>query len=361
MIAQLSGDYMISQYLTGAGGPESHQKHLSAASGQSLDTTVRGRAQGQSKKESEACPQDDATDRTALVRQCLKYAEDLAKVYEEEKHKRKALEVANQELGREILARIRAETELRQGQLMLEDRVQERTQALALANQELQREIERRQHVEEQLKASLEEKEILLSEVHHRVKNNLQIVSSLLGLQRTIIRDERIVSALVDSQNRIRSMALIHEQLYRSQNLGAIKISDYVRGLVAELLRANSTIAPSVSTKIHVDDVMLPVGMALSCGLILNELVTNCLKHAFVRGQPGEIRIDFQKESDKVFVIVVSDNGIGLPPGFNYRNSGSLGLQLVLNLAEVQLRGSAEVRSGPGTTFEIRVRQRESL
>lgn len=361
MIAQLSGEYMIRQYLTGAGDPESHQKRLAAASGQSLDTTLRGRAQGQSQKESEACPPDDATGRTALVRQCLKYAEDLAKVYEEEKQKRKALEVANQELGREILARIRAETELRKGQLMLEDRVHERTQALALANQELQREIERRQHVEEQLKASLEEKEILLSEVHHRVKNNLQIVSSLLGLQRILIRDERIVSALVDSQNRIRSMALIHEQLYRSQNLGAIKISDYVRGLVAELLRANSTIAASVSTKINVDDVMLPVGMALSCGLILNELVTNCLKHAFVGGRPGEIRIDFQEESDKVFVIAVSDNGIGLPPGFDYRNSGSLGLQLVLNLSEVQLRGSVEVKSGQGTTFEIHVRQRESL
>lgn len=300
-------------------------------------------------------------DRSLLTKQCLKYAEDLAKIYEEEKGKRKALERANEELSREIQARIRAENGLRQSHLMLEQRVRERTTALASANHHLRTEIDRREQFEAQLKGSLREKEILLSEVHHRVKNNLQIISSLLGLQCMLVDDPRVLDALSDSQNRIRSMAMIHEQLYRSSNLAAINFADYVHGLVSQLIEANSGTEPSITARIKVQETLLPVGMALSCGLIINELVTNSLNHAFEPGHMGEIAIEFHHEHGDTYRLTFSDNGVGLPQDFDWRSGSSLGLQLVLNLAEVQLRGSVEVGSGPGAHFTIGVRKREDL
>ena len=353
---------MIRRPLNRAGDVGSQPMHLLGSSGNVRDIGCEtAEASRYPRKYQEVSSEENAGDQSALVRQCLRYAEDLAKIYEEEKEKRKALETANGELSREIRARIRAENELRRGQLMLEERVRERTQALESANHHLETEIDRRQQFEDQLKESLREKEILLSEVHHRVKNNLQIISSLLGLQSMFVHDHGILAALADSQNRIRSMALIHEQLYRSNNLAAINFSDYVHGLVAELLQANITKGRSVFTKVTVEDVLLPVGMALSCGLIINELVTNSLKHAFLPGQEGEIRIDFRHDRESRFVLTVSDNGKGLPVGLDCRNAGSLGLQLVLNLAEVQLRGSVNVGSEPGATFKIYVQRREDL
>jgi two-component sensor histidine kinase len=294
----------------------------------------------------------------SIVKQCLRYAEDLSRIYEEEKQKRKALEKANEELNREIVARTRAESDLREAQLTLEKRVSERTEALASVNRTLQVEVDRRRRIEEQVRASLEEKEILLSEVHHRVKNNLQIISSLLGLQCSVIHDQKVVNTLRDSQARIRSMALIHEQLYRSGNLAAIDFSDYVQGLVSELLRANTDVAARVVINVSVDQLLLPVGMALSCGLIINELVTNSLKHAFSSEAHGDISIDFHGGESDWFTLIVSDNGRGLPRDFDYRRTTSLGLQLVVNLAEVQLRGTVEVLPGNGTTFKIRFRPR---
>jgi two-component sensor histidine kinase len=353
---------MIRQSLNGVGDVGAQPMHLVDPSEglQAMGHEI-GIASRPETKHQELNSGENARDQSALVKQCLKYAEDLVKIYEEEKQKRKALENANGELSREIRARIRAEDELRKGRSMLEERVRQRTRDLESANQHLQTEIDRRRQFEAQLRESLREKETLLSEVHHRVKNNLQIISSLLGLQCMLVQDHGILAALTDSQNRIRSMALIHEQLYRSSNLAAINFSDYVHGLVAELLRANIGKGYTVSTKVTVEDVLLPVGMALSCGLIINELVTNTLKHAFLPGQRGEIRIDFHHDQERTFLLTVSDDGRGLPAGFDYRSAGSLGLQLVLNLAEVQLRGTVDVSSEQGTTFKICVQQRESL
>lgn len=353
---------MIRQPLNRVGDVASQPMHLVASSGNVRDIghEIAETSRHQTKYQ-DMSRVEIAGDRSALVRQCLKYAEDLARIYEEEKEKRKALENANGELSREIRARIRAEDELRKGQLMLEERVRERTRALESANHHLETEIDRRQQFEDRLRESLREKETLLSEVHHRVKNNLQIISSLLGLQCMLVQDHGILAALTDSQNRIRSMALIHEQLYRSNNLAAINFSDYVHGLVAEVLQANITKGRPVFTKVTVENVLLPVGMALSCGLIINELVTNSLKHAFLPGQEGEISIDFRRDQERRFVLTVSDNGRGLPAGLDYRSAGSLGFQLVLNLAEVQLRGSVDVSSEPGATFKICIQQREGL
>lgn len=288
-----------------------------------------------------------------LIQQTLKYAEDMARVYEEERMRRKALETANHELKAEVLARKEAEAALREIQQDLEKRVSERTNALTAANRRLQLEISQREQTEEQITNSLREKEVLLSEVHHRVKNNLQIISSLLALQCERVTDETVRGALMDSQGRIRSMALIHEQLYQSGNLSKIDFSRHVDGLAQALLKTHADRAASVVVKTSVDQVFLPVGMALPCSLIINELLTNCLKHAFPADQRGEVRIDFHKGENNRFSLVVSDSGRGLPKDLDWRGAQSLGLRLVVNLAEMQLRGKLEVSRSEGTTFKI--------
>lgn len=288
-----------------------------------------------------------------LVKQSLKYADDLVKVYEEEKARRKALETANRKLKTEIGARRRAEKELRLAWEELERKVEDRTEELSTANERLRLEVTRRTNLESELRGSLKEKEVLLSEIHHRVKNNLQIVSSLLALQLGRVEDEKVIRALEDSQSRIRSMALIHEQLYRSGDLAKIDFSEYLKKLVNSLLQTQGEKGALVHVSTHVHKVLLDLGLALPCSLIINELLTNCLKHAFPQGQKGEIRIEFLRDRSNSYRLTVADNGKGLPGDFDYRKSKSLGLQLVVNLAELQLQGALEVRSDHGTSFII--------
>lgn len=294
-----------------------------------------------------------------LIQQSLKYAEDMARVYEEERMRRKALEQINQELKAEIQARKEAEEALRAIQQDLEKRVGERTDALTVANRRLRLEICQRERTEEQITNSLREKEVLLSEVHHRVKNNLQIISSLLALQCERVTDESVKGALMDSQGRIRSMALIHEQLYQSGNLSQIDFSRHINGLAQALLKTHAERASRIAVKTVVDEVFLPVGLALPCSLIINELFTNCLKHAYPDDRRGEVRIDFHKRENDRYSLVVSDNGIGLPEDLDWRNPRTLGLRLVINLAEAQLRGKLKVSGGEGATFTVEFSNRE--
>jgi two-component sensor histidine kinase len=227
--------------------------------------------------------------------------------------------------------------------------------AIAIENARLyevaQQEITDRKRAEEQIKASLKEKEVLLKEIHHRVKNNLQVISSLLYLQSQNIVDKRALRMFQDSQNRVRSMALVHERLYQSKDLARIDFAEYARNLASYIFRSYGVNSDLIKPEIHVDDIALGIDAAVPCGLILNELVSNSLKHAFPNGKKGQIRVGLSADNDK-FTLMVSDNGVGFPKDLDFRNTESLGLQLV-NTLVAQLEGTIELDRSMGTAFEI--------
>ncbi len=214
------------------------------------------------------------------------------------------------------------------------------------------RDITERKRAEEQIRASLREKEVLLKEIHHRVKNNLQVMSSLLYLQSKNIKDIETLEMFQDSQSRVRSMALVHEKLYQSQDLARIDFAEYVRSLASYLFRSYGVNANVIRLKISVDDVFLGVDTAIPCGLIINELVSNCLKHAFPGGRVGEIHIELRVDDEGQFALMISDNGIGFPKELDFRDTGSLGLQLVNTLVG-QLESTIELDRSVGTKFKI--------
>jgi PAS domain S-box-containing protein len=210
--------------------------------------------------------------------------------------------------------------------------------------------ITERKKAEEQIKASLREKEVLLREIHHRVKNNLQVISSLLSLQAAHSKDSQYAEMLQDSQHRIRTMALIHERLYQSENLADIDFNEYVTRLVYGLVRSYN-IADTVTMTIDVEDVSLGIDAAIPCGLIINELVSNSLKHAFPH-RTGEIIVQV-RSSNKTIELTVADNGIGMED-IDFRATETLGLDLVVTLAEEQLNGEITLQRTKGTAFTIR-------
>lgn len=209
-----------------------------------------------------------------------------------------------------------------------------------------------RHQAQEQLKASLQEKEVLLKEVHHRVKNNLQIICSLLKLQSSSIKDESARSLFNDSYNRVRSMALIHENLYQSSDLAKIDLANYINNLVANLSHSYSVSLSGINFQVEVEEIWLDVDTAIPCGLIINELVSNSIKYAFENPALGKINISFSKLNND-FCLIVRDNGVGLPPELDIKKSTSLGLKLVYNLAK-QLKGRIEVKNLNGTYFKIK-------
>ena len=238
-------------------------------------------------------------------------------------------------------------------------------------------EIGRRREAEERIKASLREKEVLLKEIHHRVKNNLQVVSSLLYLQSERISEPAILGMLQDSRNRIRSMALVHERLYQAEDLSRIDFSEYVSDLANHLLGSYCLDPSAVTLEVIADDVVLDVNTAVPCGLIINELVSNSLKHAFpsysaVQADPlvpagghreggpwrttdsgtDKIRIELCLDAGGQLQLLVSDSGVGLPEALDFRNTESLGLLLVNSLVH-QLRGTVELNRQDGTEFRI--------
>ncbi|HEY9808873.1 MAG TPA: PAS domain S-box protein [Halomicronema sp.] len=214
--------------------------------------------------------------------------------------------------------------------------------------------ITERKQAEEKLLASLREKEVMLKEIHHRVKNNLQIVSSLLKLQSGYIKDPDALGLFKDSYNRVRSMALIHEKLYRSSDLSGIDASEYIHNLVANLCSAYGVCSEKIAVKIDVEKIAIDIDTAIPCGLIINELVSNSFKYAFPEGQQGLVTINLKLSQDnrKMFVLTVADDGIGLPSNFDLETSDSLGLQLVFNLTE-QLGGTIQVSGNKGTFYKI--------
>jgi two-component sensor histidine kinase/GAF domain-containing protein len=257
-----------------------------------------------------------------------------------------------QQAQQELAERVRAEAELKEYRGHLEELVKARTVELEAVNEQLLHEIADRMQAEEELKASLQEKDVLLREIHHRVKNNLQVVSSLLHLQTQKIEDQQILVMFRESENRVKSMALIHERLYRSGNLVRIHFAEYIRDLAYYLLHLYSAASRSISLKMNIDNVSLDLDTAIPCGLIINELLSNALKHAFPPGRAGEIHIGLYPDNGGQLILVVADNGVGFPPDVDIHNTQSLGLQLVNNLVK-QLDGTIQFHRNGGTQVEI--------
>jgi PAS domain S-box-containing protein len=220
------------------------------------------------------------------------------------------------------------------------------------------RDITERKRAEEAIRTSLQQKELLLKEIHHRVKNNLQVISSLLSLQSELVKDKEVLGVLRESQSRVRSLALIHQKLYSSGDLAKVDFARYVESFVAELFRMYDVNPRRIASKLDLDNVSLDIDTAMPCGLIVNELVVNCLKHAFKVGPKddgqGEISVGLHPWEHGGFTLTVRDNGVGLPKGLDTRRTQSLGLQLVDGLT-AQLRGTIEHSSGPGTEFKLTV------
>jgi len=207
------------------------------------------------------------------------------------------------------------------------------------------------------LNASLEEKVVLLREIHHRVKNNLQIIISLLNLQSRYIEDERTQQLIRESQNRIRAMALVHEKLYQSEDISKINLDDYVRFLGNSLFQFYGMKGKGITFTSDIKNISLDINTAIPAGLIINELVSNSLKHAFPDGRKGEIFIAIHKQ-DHTITILFKDNGVGIPADLDWRNTKSLGLRLVISLVE-QLNGTIELDRSAGTAFTIVVQEKE--
>lgn len=218
------------------------------------------------------------------------------------------------------------------------------------------RDITERKKTEKLIEASLQEKETLLKEIHHRVKNNMQIVSSLLDHQTRYIKDKNVIDIFTESQNRIASMALVHEKLYQSKDLARIDFYDYINDLVANLFQSYMDNSSKITLNMNIENIQLDIDFAIPCGLIINELVTNSLKYAFPEGRTGEIMIAFRKIEDNMFELVIGDNGIGLPPDLDFRKTNSLGLHLVTILAENQLHGEIILNRNVGMEFQIKFR-----
>jgi PAS domain S-box-containing protein len=214
------------------------------------------------------------------------------------------------------------------------------------------RDISERKQAEEQLRGSLREKEALLKEIHHRVKNNLQLINSLLALQAARVADPATGDLLTESQNRVRTMALVHENLYRAGNLASIPLARHVESLCAHVLCSYGAAADRVQLDTHVDDVSIDLDRAVPCGLIINELLSNALKHAFPKGSSGKVWVACHTLSAGNYALVVRDNGVGLPASINPAHAESMGLQLVSDLT-AQLGGTLTVERSGGTTFTI--------
>jgi two-component sensor histidine kinase len=260
---------------------------------------------------------------------------------------------ANRQLQREIAQRAQAECELQQATAALEERVAERTMVLQSANAQLSYELGERRRAEEKISHALREKEVLLKEFHHGVKNNLQVISSLLYRQTNKIQDAKALDIFRDSQNRVRSMALIHEKLYQAQDLAHVDLDAYIHSLIGHLFRSYGAYAAAIRLQVNANNIHLGIDSAMPCGLIINELVSNALKHAFPNKQGGEIQIECYVNQENQFTLSIFDNGIGLPTGINFQSEGSVGLQLVNTLVH-QLNGTLDIQHARGTTFIIR-------
>ena len=217
--------------------------------------------------------------------------------------------------------------------------------------------ITERKQAEDHIKASLKEKEVLLSEIHHRVKNNMQVTSSLLNLQSKRIRDKKTVEIFKESEGRLKTMALVHDKLYRSENIANINFKEYIDDLLKNQLASYGVNTNNISVNIEIEDIFLEIDLATPCGLIINELVSNSLKYAFPHGKKGEIKIVLRAVNETEFELIVGDNGIGIHEDIDFENTDTFGLYLVNLLTKGQLEGKMELLREQGTEYCIRFKR----
>jgi PAS domain S-box-containing protein len=211
-----------------------------------------------------------------------------------------------------------------------------------------------RKLADEQLQASLKEKEVLLQEIHHRVKNNMQVMISLINLQCETIEDKYICDVFNKTVDRINSMALVHNQLYKSKDFAKVDINKYLISIVENLFVSLGVDTAKISLKIGKNNIALSLDSAISCGLIINELITNSIKHAFPDGRQGQISVEFRFIENNDIEMMLADDGVGMPVNMDCRDNNTLGLQVVIGLAEHQLGGSLNIDRTNGTKFIIR-------
>jgi PAS domain S-box-containing protein len=249
------------------------------------------------------------------------------------------------------------ESEIRSLNIVLEQRVKERTEALVETNKRLNEENAQRIEAEGKLQASYDEKVMLLKEIHHRVKNNLQIIASLLNLQSRYITDQKTLAAIKESQNRVKAMALVHEKLYRSEDIAHISLRDYIRFLGTGLFQFYDAQIRGIQFRLEISDIDVNIDAAIPLGLIINELISNSLKYAFPEGRTGEVFISVKKEGPSLNVLF-HDTGIGIPEDLDWRDAPSLGLRLVITLVD-QMDGTVELNRSDGTTFTMVLHEKE--
>jgi two-component sensor histidine kinase len=204
--------------------------------------------------------------------------------------------------------------------------------------------------LEDQLRASLREKEELLREIHHRVKNNFQVILSLLNLQGAAVHDPATLEMLQETQNRVRSMALIHERLHRSSTLVDVDFDEYTRSMTSQLIRSYAK--GGIAVSLEVDRIVLNMNSAIPLGLLLNELTSNAIKHGFPNGRTGTVNIALVRLPKNMISLTVADDGVGLPDSINWRSASTMGMTLIVGLAH-QLDGSVEVDTTHGTKFTV--------
>ena len=251
----------------------------------------------------------------------------------------------------DITERKRIQADLENARSDLEQKVLVRTRELKEANESLLAEIALRNKAENDIVASLKEKEMLLKEIHHRVKNNMQVISSLLFMQARAQKDEKIKGILKESQDRIKSIALVHEKLYQSTDLDRIDYADYLRKITNHLFESYQIDPMIITLHLNAEKSVLHIDKAVPCSLIVNEMLSNSLKHAFPGGRKGMITIDFKKSADK-YILTYSDDGIGIPDSVTFDRTESLGMQLIKGLTK-QINGSIELDRTAGTKYTV--------
>ena len=208
-----------------------------------------------------------------------------------------------------------------------------------------------------QIKASLREKEILLREIYHRTKNNMQVICSLLNLQSKYFKNEQVLKLSEETQNRIKSMAIVHEKLYQSKNLSSINLKIYIEDLTHSLFSSYLIDTNKILLKITAEDIPLTIDSAVPCGLVINEIITNSLKYAFPEGRDGEIRIDLHSRGEGLIELRIADDGISLPEDFDLKKTNTLGFQIITNLIENQLHGEIDLNLENGVEFRIKFKE----
>ena len=257
-----------------------------------------------------------------------------------------------QQLNQELKLRQEAETKLMEYQDHLEEQVAQRTKDLSSTNQKLEEEISERIKAEKKLKASLEEKEVLLEEINHRVKNNMQIISSMIRLQFRNQTNPDLEIHLNDIQQRIQTMSLVHEKLYQSKSLSKINLPEFIRDLSGELMASYGTNETQIQLELELENINLEMGLTIPCGLIINELITNAIKYAFPDHTKGTLKIALRHESTNRIRLTVEDDGPGLPEGVDWQHSKGIGLRLIHILSN-QIQGDYQFQTLDGTSFSL--------